>query len=78
LRGIEHQINLIPRATLPNHAAYRTNLEETKEIQRQVQALVLAPFLLFWFQRKMALSTCVLIVEPLTILPFAIVFLYLS
>jgi hypothetical protein len=32
LRGIEHQINLIPRATLPNRAAYRTNLEETKEI----------------------------------------------
>jgi hypothetical protein len=36
LRGIEHQIDLIPRATLPNHAAYRTNLEETKEIQQQV------------------------------------------
>jgi hypothetical protein len=33
LRGIEHQINLITGATLPNHAAYRTNLEETKEIQ---------------------------------------------
>jgi hypothetical protein len=34
LRGIEHQIDLIPGATLPNHAAYRTNPEETKEIQR--------------------------------------------
>jgi hypothetical protein len=33
LRGIEHQINLIPRVTLPNHAAYRINPEETKEIQ---------------------------------------------
>jgi hypothetical protein len=40
LRGIEHQIDLILGATLPNHAAYRTNLEETKEIQRQVQELL--------------------------------------
>jgi hypothetical protein len=34
LRGIEHQIDLIPGAMLPNRAAYRTNPEETKEIQR--------------------------------------------
>jgi hypothetical protein len=34
LREIEHQINLILGATLPNRAAYRTNPEETKEIQR--------------------------------------------
>jgi hypothetical protein len=27
------------------------------------KALVLAPFLLFWFLRKMVLGTCVLIVE---------------
>jgi len=40
LRGIEHQIDLISRATLPNRPAYRTNPEETKEIQRQVQALL--------------------------------------
>jgi len=40
LRGIEHQIDLIPGATLPNRPAYRTILEETKEIQRQVQALL--------------------------------------
>ena len=40
MRGIEHQINLIPGATLPNRAAYRTNPEETKEIQRQVQDLL--------------------------------------
>jgi hypothetical protein len=32
LRGIEHQIDLIPGASLPNRAAYRTNPEETKEI----------------------------------------------
>src|ERR1041385_4499041 len=39
LRGIEHQIDLIPGATLPNRAPYRTNPQETKEIQQQVQAL---------------------------------------
>jgi hypothetical protein len=33
LRGIEHQIDLIPGASLPNRVAYRTNPEETKEIQ---------------------------------------------
>jgi len=40
LRGIEHQIDLIPGAALPNRPAYCTNPEETKEIQRQVQALL--------------------------------------
>ena len=40
LRGIEHQIDLIPGAVLPNRAPYRTNPEETKEIQRQVQELL--------------------------------------
>ncbi|KAK1602097.1 hypothetical protein QYE76_017140 [Lolium multiflorum] len=40
LRGIEHQIDLIPGASLPNRAPYRTNPEETKEIQKQVQALL--------------------------------------
>jgi hypothetical protein len=38
-RGIEHQIDLVPGAPLPNRAPYRTNPEETKEIQRQVQEL---------------------------------------
>jgi hypothetical protein len=36
LRGIEHQIDLIPSASLPNRAVYTTNPEETKEILRQV------------------------------------------
>jgi hypothetical protein len=40
LRGIEHQIDLIPGASLPNQPPYRTNPEETKEIQRQVQELL--------------------------------------
>ena len=40
LRGIEHQIDLIPGASLPNWLPYRTSPEETKEIQRQVQDLL--------------------------------------
>jgi hypothetical protein len=32
LRGIEHQIDLILGAQLPNRASYRTNPDETKEI----------------------------------------------
>jgi hypothetical protein len=40
LRGIEHQIDLIPGASLSNCAPYRTNPEETKEIQCQVQELL--------------------------------------
>ena len=40
IRGIEHQIDLIPGASLPNRTPYRTNPEETKEIQRQVQELL--------------------------------------
>jgi hypothetical protein len=40
IRGIEHQIDLIPGASIPNRAPYRTNPEETKEIQHQVQDLL--------------------------------------
>ena len=40
LRGIEHQIDLVPGASLPNRPAYRANPEETKEIQRQVKELL--------------------------------------
>jgi hypothetical protein len=32
LRDIEHQIDFIPGAILPNCAPYQTNPEETKEI----------------------------------------------
>ncbi|XP_073121534.1 uncharacterized protein [Henckelia pumila] len=35
LRGIEHQIDLVPESELPNRPAYRSNPEETKELQRQ-------------------------------------------
>jgi hypothetical protein len=39
-RGIKHQIDLVPGASLPNRAAYRTNSEETKEIKQQVEKLI--------------------------------------
>ncbi|XP_052173757.1 uncharacterized protein LOC127789046 [Diospyros lotus] len=35
IRGIEHQIDFIPGETIPNRPAYRSNPEETKELQRQ-------------------------------------------
>jgi hypothetical protein len=40
VRSIEHQIDLIPGTQLPDRAPYRTNPNETKEIQSQVQALL--------------------------------------
>ncbi|XP_012437869.1 uncharacterized protein LOC105763990 [Gossypium raimondii] len=40
LHGIEHQIDFVPCTAIPNSPAYRTNLEETKELQRQVQELM--------------------------------------
>jgi hypothetical protein len=40
IRGIEHQIDLVPGASLPNRPAYRTNPDETKEIERQVKDLM--------------------------------------
>ncbi|PKI51805.1 hypothetical protein CRG98_027805 [Punica granatum] len=35
IRGIEHQIDFVPGATIPNRPAYRSNPEETKELQRR-------------------------------------------
>ncbi|GKV23267.1 hypothetical protein SLEP1_g33016 [Rubroshorea leprosula] len=40
VRGIEHQIDFIPDATIPNRPAYRRNPNETKELERQVEELV--------------------------------------
>uniref|UniRef100_A0A2N9EMT7 Reverse transcriptase n=1 Tax=Fagus sylvatica TaxID=28930 RepID=A0A2N9EMT7_FAGSY len=40
IRGIEHQIDFVPGATIPNCPAYRSNPEETKELQRQVEELL--------------------------------------
>ncbi|XP_048622366.1 uncharacterized protein LOC125591712 [Brassica napus] len=40
IRGIEHQVDLVPGAPLPNRAAYHVNPEEAKELERQVQELM--------------------------------------
>ncbi|XP_019092325.1 PREDICTED: uncharacterized protein LOC109129137 [Camelina sativa] len=40
IRGIEHQIDFVPGASLPNRPAYRTNPVETLELQRQVSELM--------------------------------------
>ena len=40
IRGIEHQINFVLGVTIPNRPTYRSNPEETKELQRQVKELL--------------------------------------
>jgi hypothetical protein len=55
-RGIEHQIDLVSSASLPNRAAYRTNPEETKEIQQQVEELIKKGYV------QESLSPCVVLV----------------
>ncbi|XP_031392126.1 uncharacterized protein LOC116204196 [Punica granatum] len=40
IRGIEYQIDFVPRVAIPNRPAYRSNPEETKELQRQVDKLL--------------------------------------
>jgi len=59
-RGIEHHIDLVPGAPLPNRAPYHTNPEETKEIHRQVQELINKGYV------KESLSPCVV---PVPLVP---------
>nr|XP_016511489.1 PREDICTED: uncharacterized protein LOC107828385 [Nicotiana tabacum] len=40
LHVIEHQIHFVPGSQIPNRPAYRSNPEETKELQRQVEELL--------------------------------------
>ena len=40
LRGIEHNIDFIPGAQLPNRPAYQVNPEESKKLEKQVQDLM--------------------------------------
>nr|AAQ72729.1 putative gag-pol polyprotein [Petunia x hybrida] len=40
LRGIEHQIDFIPGSQIPNKPAYRSNPEDTRELQKQVDDLL--------------------------------------
>lgn len=40
IRGIEHQIDFIHKASIPNMPTYRSNPEEAKELQSQVNKLM--------------------------------------
>ncbi|GAB2279375.1 hypothetical protein Dimus_039348 [Dionaea muscipula] len=40
IRGIEHQIDFVPGASIPNRPSYRSNPEEAKELQHQVGELL--------------------------------------
>ncbi|KAL1213521.1 RNA-directed DNA polymerase-like protein [Cardamine amara subsp. amara] len=59
-RGIEQQIDLVPGAPLPNRAAYRVNLEEAKELEKQVQDLMSKGYI------RESLSPCVV---PVLLVP---------
>ena len=77
-RGTEHQIDFVPRTSLPNIPAYRTNPQEAKEIETQVQDLLdkgwvqksLSPCVVFVLlvPKKDGSGECVVIVEPSIIL----------
>jgi hypothetical protein len=60
LRGIEHQIDFIPRASLSNRAPYCTNPDQTKEIWKQVQKLLDKGYI------SVSLSPCVV---PIILVP---------
>lgn len=60
LRGIEHQIDFVPVSQLPNKAAYRSNPQDTKELQRQVEELLEKGLI------RESLSPCA---EPLILVP---------
>ncbi|XP_016737820.1 uncharacterized protein [Gossypium hirsutum] len=60
LGGIEHQIDFMLGAVIPNRPAYRTNPEETKELQRQMNELMVKGYI------RESLSPCVV---PLLLVP---------
>jgi len=56
LRGIEHRIDLVPRALVLNCPTYRSNPEETKELQRQIDELMMKGYI------HESMSPCVVLV----------------
>ena len=53
LRGIEHRICIVPGASIPNYLAYRSNPEETKELQRKLDELMMKGYI------RESISPCV-------------------
>jgi len=60
LRGIEHQIDLILGASMPNRPAYQSSPQETKEIQNQIEDLM---------QKKWVKESLSLCVVPVILVP---------
>lgn len=57
---IEHKIDFIPGATIPNRPAYRSHSEETKELKFQVEELLAKGYV------RESLSLCVV---PILLVP---------
>jgi hypothetical protein len=54
IRGIEHQIDLVPGSAIHNRSAYISNLGETNELQMQVEELMLKRYV------RESISPCVI------------------
>ena len=57
---IEHQIDFVLGASMPNRPVYRTNPEETKEIESQVQELLDKG----WIQKSLSLCAMPVLLVP--------------
>ncbi|PKI57198.1 hypothetical protein CRG98_022383 [Punica granatum] len=64
IRGIEHQIDFVPRAAIPNWPTYRSNSDETKELERQVDELIAK-----WHVRE---SKCAFCMDRVVFLGFVV------
>ena len=56
IKGIKHQIDLMLKYVIPNHRVYRSNHNETKELQMQVKKLMSKRHI------KESMSSCVILV----------------
>jgi hypothetical protein len=71
LRGIEHQIDFVPGASIPNRPAYRSNPEERQvdELMEKGyirESMTPMPYPCCLCLRRMEHGGCVLIAEPST------------